>query len=156
MAIKLIENLRSRVPYIARLHRRIDELQHKLAEATANPELRPVHGSHDLKIVAQFRQFLRLLRPYQAANAKKQRFGGNADGGYVLLDDFGDAQIAISLGIGDEVSWDLDIANRGLRVIQFDHTVDHSPQNHPNFVFNHARVVGRSQEAGDITLSEVL
>jgi Methyltransferase FkbM domain len=156
MATKLIENLRGRVPYIARLQRRIDELEHKLAATTANPELRSVHGTHDRKTVAQFRSFLRLLEPHRAANVEKRRFGRDADGGYVMLNDLGGARTAISLGIGDEVSWDLDIAGRGLRVIQFDHTVEGPPRNHPSFVFTRARIVGRHERPGDVTLSEIL
>jgi hypothetical protein len=156
MAAKLIENLRGRVPHIARLQRRIDELEHQLAAAGATSELRSLHGSHDARTVAQFRAFLRLLEPHRTDNVKKRRFGGEADGGYVMLDDLGGARAAISLGIGQEVSWDLDMADRGLRVIQFDHTVEGAPRRHPNFVFNRARVVGRHERPGDVTLAEIL
>lgn len=162
MAIKLVENLRSRVPYITRLHRRIDDLQHRLATVTATPQLHSAYGSHKASVVAEFRRFLQLLRPHQVKGVKKRRFGRNADGGYVMLDDFGDAQTAISLGIGDEVSWDLDIANRGLRVVQIDHTVDRPPLDHPNFVFTRARIVGNRAHVGgngasrDVTLGDVL
>jgi hypothetical protein len=156
MASKIVEKLRGRVPYIARLHRRIDDLQHKLAAAETTAELHSVHGSHNSKVVAQFREFLRLLRPHQAEGVRKRRFGMDADGGYVMLDDLGGVRTAISLGIGDEISWDLDLARRGLRVVQFDHTVKGPPHDHPNFVFTRARVVARSQVPGDITLAEIL
>ena len=162
MATKLIETLRSAVPYIARLHRRIDDLQHKLAAVAANPQLHTVYGSHNAKVIAEFRKFLQLLRPHRADGVAKRRFGGNADGGYVMLDDFGDARTAISLGIGDDVSWDLDIADRGLRVVQFDHTVDRPPREHPNFAFNRARIIasraprGSNGTQGDVTLGDIL
>ena len=42
----LIEKLRNRLPYIRRLHRRVDELQHRLAALEAAPSQHPAHGSH--------------------------------------------------------------------------------------------------------------
>lgn len=156
MAHKVIENLRSRVPYIRRLHRRIDELNHKLAAIVPAPELHPLYGSQNSKVVAEFRAFLRLLQPHDVAHARKRRFGCDADGGYIMLEDFGQARTALSLGIGSEVSWDVDVANRGLNVIQFDHTVDRPPQDHPRFAFNRARVVGQRRTPGDVTLCDIL
>ena len=156
MARKFIENIRNRFPYIRRLHTRINDLQHRLAAIEAVPELRPPSGSQDDKNFALFREFLRLLQPYDVVNARKQRFGCDADGGYVMLDDFGPARTALSLGIGPDVSWDIDVARRGLQVLQFDPTIDGPPRANPRFVFSRRRVVGRHQMPGDITLSEIL
>jgi hypothetical protein len=156
VANKVIEKLRSRVPYIRRLHTRIDDLQHRLAAVEAVPDLHPVYGSDDPQIAAQFRAFLRLLQPHDAAPARKRRFGADRDGGYVMLDDFGSARTALSLGVGPDVSWDAAIAERGLRVLQFDHTVAGPPLQNPRFDFHRARVVGRKQSPDDVTLAEIL
>ena len=152
----MIEELRNRVPYIRRLQRRIDELQHRLAMLEAVPDLHPVSGSHSPEIGAQFRAFLRHLRPHDVAGAQKRRFGADRDGGYIMLDDFGEARTALSLGIGLDVSWDANMATRGLHVHQFDHTVDRAPQDNPSFVFHRARIVGRREAPGDLTLAEIL
>jgi hypothetical protein len=156
VANSVIEKLRGRVPYIRRLHKRIDELQHQLATIEAVPDLTPPYGSEYPKIVEQFREFLRLLQPHDVAHARKRRFGGDNDGGYIMLEDLVQCRAALSLGIGPEVSWDADMAGRGLRIIQFDHTVDRPPQDNPRFVFNRARVVGRRQSPDDLTLSDIL
>jgi hypothetical protein len=156
VASRIVEELRNRIPYIRRLHRRIDELQHRLAALEAAPLLHPAHGSQSGEITAQFRAFLRHLRPYDVVGPAKRRFGADLDGGYVMLDDFGDARTALSLGIGEEVSWDADMARRGLRVFQFDHTVEGPPQQHPNFMFHRTRVVGARQTPADVTLEDIL
>jgi hypothetical protein len=156
VAYKVIEKLRNRVPYIRRLQTRIDELQHQLAKIEAVPDLHPPHGSQYPNVVEEFRAFLRLLQPHGVARIRKRRFGRDSDGGYVMLDDLAQCRTALSLGVGPEVSWDADMAALGLRVIQFDHTVDRPPQDHPRFVFHRARVVGRRQSPDDLTLSEIL
>ncbi len=156
MANTIIEKLRGRVPYIRRLHARIDALQHRLAALEAIPDLHPPYGSESPQIAAQFRAFLRLLRPHDVATVPKRRFGADRDGGYVMLDDLGGARTALSFGIGPDVSWDAEMARRGLRVLQFDHTVQRPPQDDPHFDFHRARVVGQKQNPDDVTLAEIL
>lgn len=156
MANRVIEKLRGRIPYIRRLHRRIDELQYQLAKVEAVPHLYPMNGSQYSEIAASFSVFLRLLQPHDVNGPPKRRFGAVYDGGYVMLDDLSHSRTALSLGIGPEVSWDIDMARRGLRVIQFDHTVDRAPQDNPQFEFHRARVAGRRQSPADVTLSEIL
>ena len=56
----------------------------------------------------------RLLRPQQARGVKKVRLGASNDCGYVCLDDFDGLEAALSLGIAAEVSWDAEMADRGL------------------------------------------
>lgn len=53
-----------------------------------------------------------------------------------MIDDIPAAGAAYSLGVGGDVSWDLDIASRGLTVYQYDHTVPAPPSSHPNFTFH--------------------
>jgi hypothetical protein len=82
------------------------------------------------------REILKLLRhlePHKAEGLKKVRIGADGDGGYVMLDDFAGIVAAYSLGIANDVSWDLDIANRGIDVFQYDHTIDKLPAKHPRF-----------------------
>jgi len=57
-----------------------------------------------------------------------------------MLDDFKGIAAAFSFGVGDDASWDMDIADRGIPTYQFDHTVETSPIEHPNLHFRHQKI----------------
>lgn len=156
MAHPVIENLRSRIPYIRRLHRSIDELAHRLAKFETVPQLRPPYGTKTSEVNDQFRRFLRLLQPHDVAQARKRRFGRPGDGGYVMLDDLTPCRTALSLGIGKDVSWDADMAALGMNVLQFDDSMDGPPRNGARFKFHRARIVGARQSPAELTLSDIL
>ena len=83
------------------------------------------------------RQLLWLIRPEGIVGLSKVRVGNpDGDGGYVMADAFDGVAGALSVGIGADVSWDLDIANRGIDVFQYDHTVSGPPVSHPRFHFS--------------------
>lgn len=63
----------------------------------------------------------------------KIRVGGAHDGGYVMANDFSKNEIAYSIGVGPQVFWDTDMANRGMEIYQYDHTVEAVPDAHDNF-----------------------
>ncbi|MFA5322586.1 MAG: FkbM family methyltransferase, partial [Smithella sp.] len=74
---------------------------------------------------AMVRQLYDLIRPQTYPGLKKLRVGNRwGDGGYVMVDDFSGIKAALSLGIGDEITWDVEMSGRGLDVFQFDHTVE--------------------------------
>lgn len=75
---------------------------------------------------------LALLSPVAVAGFRKRRVGGTGDGGYVMLDDLSDIGVCYSLGVGPDVSWDLEMAAYGAEVFQYDHTVLAPPATHPN------------------------
>lgn len=93
---------------------------------------------HDLAPESTYRarNILRLLRPHDLLGAQKLRLGRFFDGGYVMIDKFENVRAAYSLGINDDVSWDLDIANRGIPVFQYDHTIAALPAAHPLFTWS--------------------
>lgn len=69
----------------------------------------------------------RYLRPWTAEGLVLVRVGGDSDGGYVMAD--GDSsRHAVSIGVGRDISWDAAMAERGVRVHAFDHTVRGLPQ----------------------------
>jgi len=86
---------------------------------------------------------LAMVRPYDAA-IPKIRVGGPFDGGYVINDDLEGMGTALCLGVGNDVSFDLDLAQRGIHVIQYDPNVGELPQQHPLFHF-------RKMAWGDVT-----
>jgi len=94
------------------------------------------------------------LVPCSAKSFSKIRLGNLNDGGYVCIDDFTNIAAALSLGISDDVSWDLEIANRSIRVAQYDHTVDAPQAGHPAFLFFKQKI--GSAEDGGITIAEII
>ena len=94
----------------------------------------------------------RLLKPWHAVGHRKIRVGGESDGGYVMLDDFAGLGTAFSLGVGPNVDWDYGMAERGLAVHQFDHTVAAPPREHVNFRFHRRRIgVAAGPDSEDLT-----
>ncbi len=93
----------------------------------------------------EIKDVLRLLRPHAAKGYSKARFGSSHDGGYVLLKDFQGIDTAFSLGVERNACWDVEVAERGLTVYQFDHTVDAPITDHARLVFAKKRI---SPEAG--------
>lgn len=82
------------------------------------------------------RRTLALLEPVRAVGLGKRRVGRQNDGGYVMLDDLDGVDVCYSLGVGPDVSWDLDMAERGALIRQYDHTVNSVPGTHPNFIWS--------------------
>jgi hypothetical protein len=83
----------------------------------------------------------KFLAPRHAVGQRKIRVGSRYDGGYVCLDDFAEISAAFSFGIGQDDHWDVDIADRGIIVYQFDHTVQSPPRLHTNCRFYRKKIV---------------
>lgn len=81
-----------------------------------------------------------LLAPMRAAGVDKTRIGGPADGGYVMLDDLDSVTHALSFGIGDNDTWDVEVAERGIVVHQYDHTIIEPPSRQSNLRFYQTRI----------------
>ena len=64
------------------------------------------------------------------------RLGKKYDGGYVLLDDFSEDMHVYSFGIAQDVSFEKELAERGLQIFMHDHTIANLPEQHTNFHFN--------------------
>ena len=91
----------------------------------------------------------RLLTPRRATAHRKVRLGGRGDGGYVMLDDFGRLRTAFSLGVGPNVDWDVDMAERGIAVHMFDHTVAGPPRRHRQFHFHRTRIDAVAEDGAE-------
>jgi hypothetical protein len=92
------------------------------------------------KLQETFLEFLSLFTPRRAIGARKVRVGRPNDGGYVLLDDMTGVACALSFGIHDDCSWDLEIADRGIAVYQFDPSIEAPPVPHSRFHFFKKRI----------------
>jgi hypothetical protein len=73
----------------------------------------------------------------------------------VVAEDLGVPTIAISIGVGNECSVDEGLAQRGVKVFQFDHTVERSPSTHPNISF-HRRGLGTGSEGETVSLATLV
>lgn len=92
---------------------------------------------------ANARSVAKLFEPKRAVGFDKVRIGRNFDGGYIHLDDFSEIGAALSFGVNDDPSWDLDIANRGIPVHQFDPTIEKAPAEHPLISFHKVAVAAK-------------
>lgn len=92
------------------------------------------------EVAERVRAILARLAPQSVPGTAKLRVGRDRDGGYVMLDDFADIAGAVSGGIADDVSWDLDIAGRGIPVAQFDPSLAGPPAEHALFRFERLRL----------------
>jgi hypothetical protein len=78
---------------------------------------------------------LKGLTPRQSRFAKL-RAGSFGDGGYVLPNDLDGIDKVLSIGIGNEISFDRFFAERGATLYQYDHTITALPEHHANFIFH--------------------
>lgn len=105
-----------------------------------------------------FHEIIPLLSPVDISGAKYRRLGRNYDGGYVMLDDFSSHNIeaAYSFGISNDVSWDEAIAELGIDVFMYDHTIDALPKQHSRFHFFKKGVTGNPPGKNFETLSNLI
>lgn len=97
------------------------------------------------------------FRPHHLARSKKIRVGRFFDGGYVMVDRFEGVEAAYSLGINDDVSWDVDIAAMGIPLFQYDHTIEKLPQQHKLFQWHRTGIRRNSVQSVDCeTLNTLL
>lgn len=86
-----------------------------------------------------------------------ERISGEADGGYVMDGKLQGGHVAYSIGIGDEISWDAEMAKRGFDIYMYDYTVDHLPFINERFHFIKKGITGQtSKDPVFCTLSEAL
>lgn len=97
---------------------------------------------------------IRLLRP-QLSRFPKVRIGSLADGGYVLPDDLEGISDLLSIGIGEEVSFDVHFARAGVPVYQYDPTVECPPVDHERFQF-HKEAWAPQDGNGGLTLESMI
>lgn len=98
-----------------------------------------------------------LLRPMDVVDGTMIRVGGDFDGGYIMLDRGLENATAYSFGIGDEVSWDYALAERGTEVYQYDHTIGSFPLAHRNFKSFHCGISPtKSEDKNFKTLEEAI
>ena len=105
-------------------------------------------GNIDPQMGRVAQHILSLLRPMDVVGKRLVRKGRPNDGGYLMVDSGLKGVVAYSLGINDDVSWDLDMVALGCQIYQYDHTIDALPQDHPNFHWFKTGIAGRPSPDG--------
>lgn len=96
---------------------------------------------------------LRQLFPLKvSSNISWKRYGTPGDGGYLLNDDISESDICVSLGIGDNYSFDVDIAKSCSQVVMFDHTIP--PPQHLTSNMNFEKIGIAATESENFTTIE--
>ena len=97
------------------------------------------------------------ISPKKVLGKKRILLGKRRDGSYVLLDDFEKVKIAYSFGISKNVDFDLDLANRGIDIFMYDHTINHLPLNNSRFHWKKIGLSGTENKNENMkTLEELL
>ncbi len=109
-----------------------------------------------LETAFRVREVLARLRPQRLIGGRKVRVGRFHDGGYVMIDDFKDLEAAYSLGINDDVSWDIDFARLGVPIFQYDHTIADLPEQHPLFNWEPIEISGAPTGDDTASLQELI
>ena len=110
----------------------------------------------DNNIINQYHNIFKLLRPFNPEGIKKIRVGGENDGGYVMADP-GFCGTAFSFGVSSYSPWDLEMAEKGFKVYQFDGTIDAPTEQHENLIFSKLNITGKEiAEDGTINLKGII
>lgn len=105
-----------------------------------------------------FHEIIPLLTPMDILGAKYRRVGRDYDGGYIMLNDILSHKVdaAYSFGIADDVSWDEDIAELGIEIYMYDHTIEKLPKYNSHFHFFKEGVTGYREQEGLSTLTNLI
>jgi hypothetical protein len=98
------------------------------------------------KAAALVREEWQYLHPKDVTDVDFVRIGRNGDGGYVMLNDLAECRYGISIGVGQEISWDLALADQGINLSLYDHTIGNLLVQHGGIKFR--SVGGRSPGDG--------
>jgi len=156
----------------ARLEKSVNSLEAKLFKyeqvvQLMAGELRALRNGqqHDLLPIMMFssdkksgetaKRIFSLLRPMDVVNGRLIRRGGRNDGGYVMLDADVEMALAYSLGISNDVAWDLDMAAAGYTVYKYDGSIASLPVTHPAFRW-FKLMVGTRTGIDTITLADAI
>ena len=101
---------------------------------------------------SKVREFVELLRPV-TTEVGLIRVGGNDDGGYLIPNDLDGIIALFSPGVAQTATFELEIANRGIKSYLADYSVENSPSEHENIQFDKLFIGSRNNEQFK-TLSE--
>lgn len=109
------------------------------------------------QIYENIKSYLALLRPLKLDIKELVRVGGANDGAYVMFQwgGFSKCSKALSLGVSEYSPWDLEMAEFGFKVVEYDASIEKSPYTHENIIF-HKKFIGAKNDANTATLTQAL
>ena len=116
-----------------------------------------IFGHFGLKIEkyvepTKIRDFVELLRPL-TTEIELIRIGGEDDGGYLIPNDLHGIIALFSPGVAETATFELEIANRGIKSYLADYSVEKSPCLHENIQFD-KKFIGTKKNEQFTTLTE--
>ena len=84
-----------------------------------------------------------LIAPKKVVGKNRILLGDKSDGCYVLLDDFDNIKIAYSFGISRNIQFDKALADKGIDVFMYDHTINSLPYQNPKFHWKKLGLCGK-------------
>ena len=98
-----------------------------------------------------------LISPKKVIGKKRILLGTKSDGCYVLLDDFENIKIAYSFGISINIQFDKALADMGIDVYMYDHTINSLTFQNNKFHWKKIGLCGKNRNRTDLkTLPELL
>ena len=97
-----------------------------------------------------------LIYPKKVVGKNRILVGQKSDGCYVLLDDFENIKIAYSFGISVMIQFDDYLANKGIDVYMYDHTINGLKYNHPKFHWKKIGICGNNERTEQLKTLEDL
>jgi FkbM family methyltransferase len=108
---------------------------HKLSSETFHKRF-SIRSITDKKVVQnRVISFLELIKDSTIMNCEIKRFGSANDGGYILYPGIDPETSLISCGIGDNASFDFEIAAKVKNIYMYDHTIIEVVDLKPNMYF---------------------
>ena len=86
-----------------------------------------------------------LLVPKKVIGKERILCGEKKDGSYVLLNDFKNIKIAYSFGISKMIQFDKFLADKGIDVYMYDHTINSLPYNNIKFHWKKIGITGKQK-----------
>jgi hypothetical protein len=87
--------------------------------------------------------FYQFIYSKKVIGKNKILLGKKSDGCYVLLNDFDNVKIAYSFGISTNIQFDKALADRGIDVYMYDHTINSLPFENPKFHWKKIGLCGK-------------
>ena len=84
-----------------------------------------------------------LIAPKKVVGKNRILLGDKSDGCYVLLDDFDNIKIAYSFGISENIQFDKALADKGIDIFMYDHTINSLPYQNPKFHWKKLGLCGK-------------
>jgi hypothetical protein len=100
-----------------------------------------------IEVIEAAQRVLDLICPWEYPDMSLRRYGSSHDGGYVLPEKLVEnSNGVISLGVGNNIDADIQLAKMGLSIHAWDHTVTALPSNHAKITFHKFGVGAKADE----------